>query len=251
MTDKPPSTLSCAIMQPTFLPWLGYFALIDRVDRFVFLDDVQFSRQSWQSRNRVRGPNGEILLSVPVSRKPSRPLISEARFVTGSFEDKMLRTLGQALSYAPHGDAACALLRAAFDQADGLLSELNIGFITELCSATGIATPLSRSSAIVSDPKDRSDRLISICSTVGAGAYVSPPGSWGYLQSDNPFSASGVELTFLNYSHPVYPQKGPGFMTHMSAIEAFAVVGPDTFLTLVRSGMLPDLQTRDMKERIE
>ena len=60
------------IMQPTYLPWMGYFELIDRSDCFVFLNDVQFQKKSWQHRNRIKGANGDILLSVPVQTKGRR-----------------------------------------------------------------------------------------------------------------------------------------------------------------------------------
>ena len=65
-----PRTL--AVMQPTFLPWVGYFALMDRVDRFVFLDDVQFDKRSWQQRNRIKTANGPLWLTVPVLTKGRR-----------------------------------------------------------------------------------------------------------------------------------------------------------------------------------
>ena len=61
-----------AIMQPTYLPWLGYFALMDRVDTFVYLDSVQFARRSWQQRNRIRSADGEVMLTIPVAKKGLR-----------------------------------------------------------------------------------------------------------------------------------------------------------------------------------
>ena len=93
-----------AIMQPTFLPWLGYFALIGSVDHFVFLDDVQFSKQSWQSRNRIKGPNGPVMLSLGISRAKSKPVIADVELAQTGFEGKLIASVKGALGPAPFAE---------------------------------------------------------------------------------------------------------------------------------------------------
>ncbi|WP_226781958.1 WbqC family protein [Oceaniglobus trochenteri] len=237
-----------AIMQPTFLPWLGYFALIDRVDRFLFLDDVQFSRQSWQSRNRLKGPEGAVILPLAVARKPSRPLIRDARLAETGFEGKLIATAENLLAKTPHGDLALSILRQGFDRARGSLAALNIAIIESICTATGIDTPRQTTGSLGVGSGEKTDRLIRLCQHCGAGGYLSPIGSAAYLEGDDSFDQAGIDLAFLNYTHPVYPQRFSPFLSHLSALDALAHVGPDAFLPLVRSGVGPDLTLTDLKD---
>ena len=87
--------LEVAIMQPTYLPWIGYLAMIDRVDQFIYLDSVQFARRSWQQRNRIKTANGELMLTIPVSSKGRRDqLISETSVLwTSGFAPKHVRAI--------------------------------------------------------------------------------------------------------------------------------------------------------------
>ena len=133
-------------MQPTFLPWLGYFGLIELADQFVFLDDVQFSKQSWQSRNRIRGQKGEIqTLSLSVARKPSKPLINEARLADTGFERGLLQNLRASYAKSGFGELAHSLTAEAFRSAGQSLCDLNIEFITQMSRVCGLSTTFHRS----------------------------------------------------------------------------------------------------------
>lgn len=231
---------SAAIMQPTFLPWLGYFALIDAVDQFVFLDDVQFSKQSWQSRNRIKGPDGPVMLSLGVARKPSKPLIHEARLAETGFETGLMKTIAANLGRAPHYDLVADIVARGFSDAGGSLCALNTGIIRGICKAVGISTPVHMASDMNVPHEDtKSGRLIAMCRVLGADTYLSPVGSYDYLADEDLFSNSPVELRFLNYTHPTYPQSYGAFLSHMAAIDALAHVGAEGFLPLVRSGVGP------------
>jgi hypothetical protein len=235
-----------AIMQPTFLPWLGYFALMDVVDRFVFLTDVQFIKRSWQRRNNIKGPNGPVMLSLPVASKPSRPMIHEARLADTPFGPKLLATLDGLLGRAPFWDCARALVADSIDQSQGQVAQLNISFITHFAKEIGITTPCvcsAQTSYEITDNK--SDRLLAICRAYGATQYLSPPGSYDYLAVDNPFANTEVALQFFAYDHPVYDQPYGAFVSHMSALEALAYVGPQHLLGLIRSGLRPALSLSD------
>lgn len=233
---------SVAIMQPTFLPWLGYFALIDSVDHFVFLDDVQLSKQSWQTRNRIKGPDGPVMLSLGIARKPSKPLICEARLAETGFEATLLKTVAANLGRAPHFDVVQEVLNRAFERSGGGVAPLNIAIISEIADLSGIATPLYRSSDLkVQSTGTRSGRLIAICDHFRANTYLSPVGAHDYLTEEDEFADSATALRFLNYDHPTYPQLFGEFESHLAAIDALAHVGPDGFLDLVRSGIRPAL----------
>lgn len=233
-------------MQPTFLPWLGYFALIAQADRFVFLDDVQFSKQSWQSRNRIKGPNGEVMLSLSVARKPSKPLIMDAKLAETGFETKLLKTVQSCLGKAPYYPLVADILDQGFAKIPQGLSAVNRSIITAIAQATGIGTPMVLASESGIPGGEKSDRLLAFCEALGASHYLSPVGAYGYLSADNPFATSSVTLGFQSFRHPAYPQFFGAFQSHLAAIDALAHVGPDGFLPLVRSGIQPPHSIEDI-----
>lgn len=235
-----------AIMQPTFLPWIGYFALMEQADLFVFLDDVQFSKQSWQSRNRLKGPGGEVLLSLPVGRKPSIPLISEARLADTGFEAKLVKTLRATLGRAPHYPLVAGIVEQGLALREQGLSSVNRAIITAIAEATGIDTPLHLASASGVPGGEKSNRLLAFCHALGASDYLSPVGSYAYLAAKNPFAGGDVRLGFQHFTHPVYPQQFGAFQSHLSALDALAHVGPEGFRPLVRSGIHPPYSLDDI-----
>jgi hypothetical protein len=223
-------------MQPTFLPWLGYFALIDQADVFVFLDDVQFSKQSWQSRNRVSGPNGPVLLSLPVARKPSKPLIRDARLADKPILPEILPRVEGSLGRAPCWSRIERLLTEGLAAPEAGLAEVNIRLIEAIAGELGLGAEFRRSSRLELPRIDKSDRLLRMCETLGADTYLSPMGSIGYLREANPFFEGGIRLRFQNFEHPVYEQRWGAFQSHMSVVDAIAHVGADETLSLVRQG---------------
>ena len=226
-----------AIMQPTFLPWLGYFALIEQSDLFVFLDDVQFSRQSWQSRNRLKGPAGEVLVSLPVARKPSKPLICEVRLADNGFADRLTGTLRATLGRAPHYPLVAGIVEQGLARRDQGLSAVNRAIIAGIAQAAGMEPPLLLASDSGVPGGEKAERLLAFCRALGAGEYLSPVGSYAYLAQNNPFAGSEVRLSFQHFVHPAYPQLFGPFQSHLSALDALAHVGPEGFRPLVRSGI--------------
>ena len=235
-----------AIMQPTFLPWLGYFALIEQADLFVFLDDVQFSKQSWQSRNRLKGPQGEVLVSLPVARKPSKPLICEVRLADTGFADTLRGTLQATLGRAPHYPLVAGIVEQGLALREQGLSAVNRAIISAIAQAAGIATPLHLASTSGVPGGEKSERLLAFCRALGASEYLSPVGSYGYLAANNPFAGSDVRLSFQHFAHPTYPQLFGPFQSHLSALDALAHVGPEGFRPLVRSGIHPPYSLDDI-----
>ena len=235
-----------AIMQPTFLPWLGYFALIEQADVFVFLDDVQFSKQSWQSRNRLKGPEGEVLVSLPVARKPSKPLIKDAKLADTGFEVKLAKTVRSLLGRAPYGALVAEIVDQALTLRDQGLSAVNRAIIAAITGAAGIDTRLLLASETGVPGGEKSERLLALCRALGADAYLSPVGSYAYLAAGNPFAGSEVTLEFQHFAHPTYPQLFGPFQSHLSALDALAHVGPQGFRALVRSGIHPPSSIKDI-----
>jgi hypothetical protein len=172
--------MSCeiAIMQPTYLPWIGYFAMIDRVDRFVYLDSVQFAKRSWQQRNRIKAAQGELMLTVPVLSKGQRDqTIAEAQIDWDSgFAVKYVRSIESAYRAAPHFAEHFEPLKAKLSDKVPSLADYTIGLIDFLCDCFGITTPRERSSKLAATGQ-KADLLAAICSELGAARYLSAPGS--------------------------------------------------------------------------
>ena len=233
-----PHTL--AIMQPTFLPWIGYFALADRVDRFVVLDDVQFDKRSWQQRNKIKTANGPIWLSVPVLTKGRRDqTILEAQIQPEArFSETALKTIEHAYGKAAYFAPVMDRLAPAFEASGQGLCALNIALITALCDLMGLKADLARSSA-TPVTSTKAQRLADLCTVHGAARYLSPPGSKDYLDGDPALERAGVKLAYFNYAHPEWPQLHGAFEPYMSTLDLVMNALPDA-LAILRSGVGED-----------
>jgi hypothetical protein len=227
-----------AIAQPTYLPWLGYFDLLDQVDKFVLLDSVQFEKQSWQQRNRIKTPTGLSWLTIPVvfrGRLGQRIVDVEIR--DPYFWRDHLKAVELNYRRAPFFDkyypALSDLLQAG---SRGLrLAEMTVALLRWLSDGLGIRTPIVRSSDLMVTGK-RTHLLAEICGSLGATTYVSPLGSAEYLLNELPvLTDRGVEVVFHRYEHPHYPQLFPPFQPQASVIDLLFNEGGNSLAT-VRSG---------------
>jgi hypothetical protein len=228
--------LTAAIMQPTYLPWLGYFDLMDRSDVFVFLDSVQFNTRSWQQRNRIKTASGELLLTVPVFTKGRRDQrIAEAEIDrTAGFADKHLDSIAQHYRNAPYFADYFGGLEAIVRCSSDLLSDLTMNLTGWLRDQLGITTRLIRSSEMAVTGS-RVELLVAICEAVGASRYLSPAGSQEYITANNLFESHGITLEYQDYRHPVYLQLHGEFWPNMSALDLIFNEGPRS-LEIIRQG---------------
>ena len=219
------------ISQPTYLPWLGYFELIRRADVFVLLDNVQFSRRSWQCRNRLKGPNGEpFWLTVPVSHGDRDTELREIRISPNhdGWAESHLRSIHAALGRAPYFHALMGPVETLLRRPHARLVDLNGAGIAVLAGLLGISTPQVLASELGVSGQ-RSELLLRLCQRLGADVYYSPHGSSDYLDEDkHMFQDAGIRVEYQTWEHPVYPQRGGGFISHLSALDAVANVGPET-----------------------
>jgi hypothetical protein len=219
--------MKIAIMQPTYLPWAGYFNLISRADQFVFLDDVQFSRQSWQQRNRIVVNGQPMILTVPVLSSDRGPQsIGDVRVdESKNWRKKHLRTLQQAYAKHPFGKEPVAVAETVIGGGSDLLVDINIALITGFCRALDLTPGFHRSSELAV-AGDRSERLLKICRLLHADTYLSPCGSKEYLEEDGVFAGSDVALRYQEYVPRPYPQLGAAeFVSHMSIVDIVANIG--------------------------
>lgn len=214
-----------AVLQPGYLPWLGYFEQLDRADLFVHYDDVQFDKNGWRNRNRVKGPAGPVWLSVPVRRGPLAQRINEVRIDdTRPWARKHVATLEQLLVRAPYRDTYLPTLAELLMRGWDRLVDLDLAVTGLIAGWLGITTPTERSSQL-GIGGDRNDRLLALCRHFGADRYLSGAAARNYLDLQR-FAAAGIAVEFQDFVHPVYPQAFGPFVSHLSAIDMLANAWP-------------------------
>lgn len=214
--------MKIAIMQPTFLPWLGYFAMINEVDCFVFLDSVQFERRSWQCRNKIKLENKEHFISLSCQKAPQQTLLKDIKLCTEQkYKDKILKTLYHAYHKTYNFEKYINLLQIKLNEYENL-SSLNIALIKEFCKDLGIKTPLFLSSKLNLAPAKRENLLLQICQYFNATHYLSPKGSKNYLEKEYSreiFAQNDIKISYFNFNHPIYEQVGKEFISYLGVID--------------------------------
>lgn len=216
--------MRCAIMQPTYLPWPGYFNLICNVDYFVFLDNVQHEKQSWQTRNRILLQSVEHLLVVPTAKTPLSTLIKDIRLSDDShWKRKTLSTLSAAYMKAEYGSKILELMEPFYRESKyRYLADFNIAIIRALCKSMDIKTRLLRASEL-NCAGGRSERLIKIAQALNCQSYLSPNGSMGYLERDRFEETSNLNVKYQTFLSKPYAQyKAKDFVSHLSLIDLIA-----------------------------
>ena len=225
-----------AIMQPTYLPWLGYFDLIDRSDIFVFLNSVQFDKRSWQQRNRIKTPNGELMLTVPVLTKGKfKQKIYDVEIdKSKNFAKKHFNSISSNYKKSKYFKSYINELDEIYNSKINKLSDLNIRLIKWLSSKLGIKTEFVLSSQL-DEHGSKTELLLNICKKLNADYYLSPPGSKEYIEENNLFEKSGIQLSYQNYKHPTYKQLFGDFIPYMSVIDLLFCEGNKS-LEIISSG---------------
>jgi RimJ/RimL family protein N-acetyltransferase len=220
-----------ALMQPMFLPWLGYFELMDAVDIFVFLDDFQFTRQSWAQRNRLfLSPGRAGLVTLPI-RHPGNLAATFLEVYPDRdlrWYEKLGRSLSQAYGKSPFFAATWSAIGPLLQATSQNLANFEIGIILKMAEMFGIRTQLRRSSEFCIPGLERSERLVALLDAVGAGSYYAARGSADYMSEDRVFPLRRMPVFFQNFEPAAYQQRGaPEFIPRLSALDALFNVSPD------------------------
>ena len=208
-----------AILQPSYLPWLGFFEQMHRSDQFILYDDVQFTRRDWRNRNRVRVLEGSAWLTVPVIQKNKydQSLLETKIDNSTSWKRKHLETIRCHYSKTPFFDMYFPWCEKVFNSDWNFLLDLSLETIQYLKGELKINTTLLRSSEL-DESGSKTERLISICKQLGATQYLSGDSARNYI-SEKDFSDQGIELEYQEYQHPEYPQRYEGFVPFLSTID--------------------------------
>jgi hypothetical protein len=219
--------MKAVILQPMYLPWMGYFDLIDKSDVFVFFDDVQFVGRSWQQRNKIKTPQGWTWLTVPISRAlGSRIGINEVRIDAGSdWKESHLKSIRYHYGKAPFFQEYIHSLDEVYGQHWDYLADLNIALIKRITALSGLEGKFVRSSELGCEGV-KTEHLINISKAVGADEYISGPAAKDYMEVDK-FRSAGIKLYWHEFHHPSYPQIHGEFVPYMSIIDLLFNTGRD------------------------
>ena len=212
-----PKTL--VVLQPGYLPWLGFFDQMRRADVFAYYDDVQFNKHGWRNRNRIKTPAGPLWLTVPVLHHgQGQPLILETLIDTrANWQRKHIASLKQYYAKAPYAARYLPELEEMLSRPWTHLGELDMAVAGMMAGWLQIPAPSIRTSTLGTEGTP-SQRLINICHHFGATSYLSGAAASDYLDVEL-FANQGVEVVWQNYQHPVYPQRHGEFVPFLSAID--------------------------------
>ncbi len=231
-----------AIMQPTYIPWLGYFSMIDQVDCFVILDSVQLVKRSWQVRNKIKENGKEVLLTIPILKTKSRDelLIKDAIALDDNWKIRHFERIKQSYKKAEYYEEILEWLKVYYeDDSECSLSNFTSKLIIDISRKIGIDTEILKSSQIKNIHGKKDNLLVNICKKIGAEEYLSAEGSAIYIEKDEPggeFKKNGIGLKYQNYDHPVYKQIGNKFISHIGIYDLLFNYGFDNSLNIIRSG---------------
>lgn len=224
--------MKAVIVQPFYLPWMGYFGMIDQADIFVFADNLQFVKKSWQRRNKIKTDTGNSQwVTIPVIGK-YRQNINEIE-INSSMEYKHKNGLldwkenhwnliSNAYSKAPYFDDYKDDIKEILSIDCKMLSEFDIFAVEKISELLGLNLPdFIKSSDMDNANGKKVDFILNVCNELGADEYVSGPAAKNYIDHEGfqKFVKDGVELFWFEYSHPVYPQIGNEFLPYLSVID--------------------------------
>jgi hypothetical protein len=219
------ATGTVAVLQSSYIPWKGYFDIIHDADLFVFYDDVQFTKQDWRSRNRVKSQRGSQWLTLPVGSAIDR-LICEVRLSDPRWAGKHYKTLAQCYSRCEHFAELRPFLEETYlARSWTSLSELNQFMIRHIArELLGIRSEFADSRSLQLQGS-ASERLLDLLRQLGAKRYISGPAARAYLDPES-FGTAGIEVVYKDYSgYPEYPQRFPPFDHQVTVLDLLCNVG--------------------------
>ena len=228
-----------SVHQSHYLPWLGYFDKVDCADKFVILDTVQYEKNGWQNRNKIKSADGWLWLTVPVQHKFGTS-ITETRINNNiKWAKKHKQALVTNYSRAPFFKLYEEYFQKIYSQKWEHLSGLNDEMFRYFIEKTGIKTELIKVSALGELSDNPNQRLAQIVKKLGGDVYLAGKGSMDYL-CEEPFRDAGISVIFQDYKPARYSQLYGDFIPCMSVVDALFNVGGD-ILKVIREGRRTEL----------
>ncbi|WP_286233235.1 WbqC family protein [Thalassotalea sediminis] len=218
--------MKLAIMQPYFLPYIGYFQLLNLVDKFVFYDDVNFINRGWINRNNMLVNGQEHLFTIPLVKASQNKLIKNIEINNCSdWRSKTLKTIRLSYSKAPNFDSVYPIFESIFNFQTNSLPDFILNANLRLIAFLSIDTEIIQSSShYLNNGLKGQERILDICIKEQATMYVNPPGGKA-LYEQNEFVRRGIELKFLNVLPIEYKQYGKKFTPYLSILDVLMFNG--------------------------
>lgn len=228
--------MTVAIMQPGYLPWMGFFELIHRSDVFVVYDNVQYDKNGWRNRNSIKTAQGPQWLTVPVHSK-GKPLIREIKIDNSKdWSQGHLRALELNYCKAPYFRKYFSPIKRILTEKWQLLIDLDMALIKFLAGELGLKKEMIFSSQLAVK-NDRVGRLVDICKKCGADTFYEPAGGKTYLASEQGrFEGEGIKLVFQNFRCPEYSQQFGKFIPDLSVVDLLFNEGEKSLNYIIKGG---------------
>jgi hypothetical protein len=220
-----------AIIQSNYIPWKGYFDVIDRVDEFIIYDEVKYTKRDWRNRNKIKTPQGSSWLSVAVEVKGKYfQKINETKIAEESFKTKHWNTIVANYSKAKYFKDYKEQVQDLYDGCPAdTISNVNLHFIKAINKILDINTPISFSEDYQKNtdyPDDPNFRLIDLCEQSGANSYLSGPAAKDYMDLDE-FKKHGIDVEWMSYTYPEYTQLHGEFNHYVTVLDLIFNMGPE------------------------
>jgi hypothetical protein len=220
--------MNVVILQPSYIPWRGYFDQIRRADLFIFYDDVQYDKHGWRNRNQIKSAQGKQWLTIPVHSKgvtEGIPIKDVRIDWSKPWTRNHLKALTFSYNKSPHFVEYVPWLESVFSRRDDFLADFTIWLTIEITRKLGFMHPqFMRSSEIPGIDGQKTERLIQILKHVGAKHYISGPSARDYIENDK-FDAAGITLEYMEYNYPDYPQLYPPFDPYVTIMDLLFMTG--------------------------
>lgn len=226
-----------AIMQPGYLPWLGFFELMQNCDLFIVLDDVQYTKRDWRSRNRIRTKEGWMWLTVPVLVKNKRGQRIRDTQINNDcpWKEKHLKSLKSNYSKARYFDVCIGELESIYRKDWVFLLDLDMEIILFMAHHFSIKTNITLASSLDIHGLGGNDHILEICRKLGANELYDSAGAKPFIDL-NLFENANIKVVFQEYRHPVYAQIHQPFLPHMSAIDLLFNAGANGRALILKGG---------------
>lgn len=227
-----------AIHQPNYLPWLGYFHKMMNCDKFVFLDNVPFTKNGLQNRNRIKTANGVSWLTIPVLQRGKFGQLTQDVQINNSVDWRRKNWNAVCLNYrkAPSFRQYSDFLQGIYEKEWLNLTDLNLALLKFISEKLEIDIPVYLASQL-GCKGEGTDLLVDICRKLSAGAYLSGPSGKRYIREEA-FSDYGIQVRYHEFSHPVYEQLYGEFMPNLSIIDLLLNQGKKSADIISKKGNL-------------
>lgn len=212
--------MKVVVLQSNYIPWRGYFRLIQQADLFCFYDEVQFTKNDWRNRNQIAGNGEPFWLTIPVGKDSVNQKISEVIPLDFKWQKKHLNQISQTYSKAPFKDEILELIAPIYGKQHSCLSEFNQAMIQSISNHMGLTTQFVNSKNYTLDG-DRVNKLISLVQQLEGQTYISGPAAKEYLSGKEMlFSNSNIELKYCTYDDmKPYSHFKNNYQKHISIID--------------------------------